>query len=1711
MSNSIRKAGRQSPGKRPVGIFVLGMHRSGTSLLTRILNLLGCALPGDLLGANESNPTGHWESLRAIEINDGLLYALGRSWDDVRKLPADWMQRPEAEVARLQIRAFLDREFSSANLWLLKDPRLCRLAPLWLEVAEELGVDIRVIIPVRHPSEVAYSLIRREGKASGQSQLLWFQYLMEAEEATRKKIRVLVHFEDVVSDWRAQTDRIATQLGLAWPVKLDEVAVRIDNLINPELVHSDAFDPDDGLTDRVTSAPPVTELYQQLRDARENKVWEVIERASVAIGHNTSLFWQAIDELAERAGRIGRRASALDAILAEKLAGGGAWLLNDVEIHTLLLETQRIVARLDETAPLTIELMRQVEAQRKEIGTAAASHSDDSRTILEKLEPSLPLLAEIVQQIELQRSDLATTTTVLACESRSLREKVEQTEPLIAELVRQMETQRTESTAQRALPIAHEQLLALTNKFEESRAVQVESVQSLLRLLEMARQGNLALDMENQALRLKIDGHATQVESLATQVRKASTTLTAREAALAEYREHAEALESKVADMARELEVQCNRVFELVNSRSWKLMAPLRLLRRFGSRRPAAPSRANDRMLKSLYVALPISVPTRLRLKSVVFRLLRPLIRNTDPYRRWQAHGISRAFPGAVINEPVRTDKADAVAAKNAKSRDIYIPLAHDAVLEKELRAKLIAFYLPQFHPIPENDEWWGRGFTEWTNVTKAAPQFDGHEQPHLPGELGFYDLRLPEVMARQIELARQYGVHGFCFHYYWFDGRRVLERPLDQFMGNPAFDFPFCICWANESWTRRWDGHDNDVLLGQEHTPESDLLFIKDIEPILRDPRYIRVGGRPLIIVYRPALLPDCAATVSRWRAHCRAVGIGEILLAMVQFDAEDPRPFGFDAAVEFPPHKLARNLPSINAALPSLNPDFAGYVIDYQDVVDRSKSWPVPDFDLFRGVFPGWDNEARKPQQGYMFAYSSPDRYRDWLGSAVDYSRQHPVHGESLVFVNAWNEWAEGAYLEPDRRYGYAYLQATRDALTQGCRPSQGADADPSASHRIVVVSHDAHPHGAQYLALYLCHELSRSLGWPVDAVLLGEGVLEDEFRRVATVHRLPCRGGSPTGMALAHKLMASGANIAIANTTASGMFVSDLKRAGFRVASLVHELPGVIESMALQKHAKCIAKDADLVVFAGAAVRDGFELFAPLEPDRVLIRPQGLYKRNRYQSASSIASVRVELRQRLGLRPDALIVLSVGYADLRKGADLFIDIGERLICQDARIHMVWLGHLDSGLESKLRSKIKASGFSEHFHFPGRDTDTDPYYAGSDLYALTSREDPFPSVIMEALDAAVPVVAFAGVGGFDALLDRAGGRLVPALKVEEYARECATLLSDEVPRRRLGHAGKAVVDAEFSFPEYVRGLLRHCGLAMPKVSVIVPNYNYARYLSDRLNSIVGQTLRPYEIIVLDDASTDDSLDVLRELQSSLPLPLRVVTSAANSGSVFRQWLKGVELAGGDYVWIAEADDLAEPTFLATVMEAFNRPNVAMSYCQSQQIDEDGTNLSNDYLDYVSDISKERWRQSYIADGAEELVNGLAVKNTVPNVSAVVFNREALYEALINCGDELYEFSVAGDWLVYLRLLEGGLLAYNPQSLNKHRRHRGSVTLGSAYAAHLREVLRMQKIARERYGAVTEETRAWEYANKLYRQFNLANADVPTLDSRTNLHKILN
>lgn len=404
------------------------------------------------------------------------------------------------------------------------------------------------------------------------------------------------------------------------------------------------------------------------------------------------------------------------------------------------------------------------------------------------------------------------------------------------------------------------------------------------------------------------------------------------------------------------------------------------------------------------------------------------------------------------------------------------------------LPVRPIAFYLPQYHPIAENDAWWGPGFTEWTNVVRGQPQFPGHEQPHLPADLGFYDLRVPEVREQQAELAREHGIFGFCYYYYWFGGRRLLERPLDDVVSMGSPEFPFCVCWANENWTRRWDGAEHEILVAQQHSPEDDEALIRTLLPVFADRRYIRVAGRPMFLVYRPAILPDAAATTRRWRDICRDAGTSEPYLVAVQsFGLGDPRPYGFDAAVEFPPHSI--HAAELTGRIARKNPDFTGHVYDYLDVAEHASNRPPKDYTLFRGVMPSWDNTARRRTSGHIYYGSTPSAYARWLTAAAAHAQDELPPDRRFVFINAWNEWGEGCHLEPDERHGHAYLRATRDVVRRTVEP------DPAPLVSVVVPTYNRADQVGEALSSVFEQTYEH-----IEIIVVNDGSTDDTIRTLA-----------------------------------------------------------------------------------------------------------------------------------------------------------------------------------------------------------------------------------------------------------------------------------------------------------------------------------------------------------------------------------------------------------------------------------------------------------------------------------------------------------------------------------------------------------------------------------------------------------------------------------
>ncbi len=357
-------------------------------------------------------------------------------------------------------------------------------------------------------------------------------------------------------------------------------------------------------------------------------------------------------------------------------------------------------------------------------------------------------------------------------------------------------------------------------------------------------------------------------------------------------------------------------------------------------------------------------------------------------------------------------------------------------------RIRAIAIHLPQFHPFSENDEWWGKGFTEWTNVTKAKPQFKEHYQPHLPADLGFYDLRLEESRTAQAKLAKEHGIYGFCFYHYWFNGKRLLNRPLDDMLASKKPDFPFMYCWANENWSRNWDGGFDKLLIEQKYSVEDDEEHMTYLcQHVFSDSRYIKVDGRPVFAVYKAELFPDARQTTAIWNKVAEQAGFPGIYLIRMEslHDRTDPGEIGFDAAAEFQPEwsNMPERLPAEKTMFERLtgkkdadHPYSIHRVFAYKSLVEKALQKKWPPYKLYPCVTPGWDNTARRQKNAVIFTGSTPELYGSWLHETIKKFKPYS-NEENFVFINAWNEWAEGNHLEPCQKWGTAYLEQTKLAV--------------------------------------------------------------------------------------------------------------------------------------------------------------------------------------------------------------------------------------------------------------------------------------------------------------------------------------------------------------------------------------------------------------------------------------------------------------------------------------------------------------------------------------------------------------------------------------------------------------------------------------------------------------------------------------------------------
>lgn len=362
-------------------------------------------------------------------------------------------------------------------------------------------------------------------------------------------------------------------------------------------------------------------------------------------------------------------------------------------------------------------------------------------------------------------------------------------------------------------------------------------------------------------------------------------------------------------------------------------------------------------------------------------------------------------------------------------NKNLFVPLTDAPFMRQKNDPKVFAYYLPQYHSIPENDHAHGKGFTEWTNAAACAPQFVGHYQPKIPYDIGFYNLLQPDVMARQVELAKMYGLYGFCFYYYWFSGKKVLEKPLENFL-HSKLDFKFHLCWANENWSKLWDGGNKEVILEQNLAEDDGEKFFADILPYIKDPRYEKIHNKPLLMIYRPALFEKKIFLhfLDTLNKLAQKEGFdGFLFMAANAFGFSAPKEWGMEGIIEFPPHCV--KCPPLDIPRLSRKPRYNVWNM-HRYIKDKKYCYPA-DYKLFKAAFPSWDNLPRKAYSGGGVFKTTPQDFEAWLTGIIDWTKQNNPQDEQYIYINAWNEWAEGAVLEPTTRYGYKALDIVKNCL--------------------------------------------------------------------------------------------------------------------------------------------------------------------------------------------------------------------------------------------------------------------------------------------------------------------------------------------------------------------------------------------------------------------------------------------------------------------------------------------------------------------------------------------------------------------------------------------------------------------------------------------------------------------------------------------------------
>lgn len=917
-----------------------------------------------------------------------------------------------------------------------------------------------------------------------------------------------------------------------------------------------------------------------------------------------------------------------------------------------------------------------------------------------------------------------------------------------------------------------------------------------------------------------------------------------------------------------------------------------------------------------------------------------------------------------------------------------------EAVPARAREVKTIAFYLPQFHPIPENDLWWGKGFTEWSNVTRGRQLFRGHDQPRVPTELGYYDLRLEDTQVAQAQLASEFGIHGFCYYYYWFDGKKLLNHPIEQMARSTKIDTGFCVCWANENWSRNWDGQNRHVLMEQTYTLDSNIALIRELIPMMKDPRWIRHNGKPVMMVYRISIIPNWLETAAAWREECRKAGLGEIHLCAVRFGLETlqggPQDHDLDSYVLFPPHEAERL--DLRDKVSNLHKDFNGQIFDYTAVVDgdlknfsAGYDWPV-----HRGAMLAWDNTARRLTDARVFHGATPFGFRRWIKGILEQERSHNPDGESLVFVNAWNEWAEGTYLEPDQRWGRSYLKAISSAF----------EAMPDTSAPVLPEGVAAVPRGTTAL---------ERIGNPeADGKMLAppawhEGVREQNpdwptILVCAHISGHHLFGGERSMLDVVQALAEQPVNVVV--TLPSGNNTAYIREICACTMG-IYAFPYPQWKDNRETYAWLTSTFADILALHAVDIvhANTIVLLEPLEAAMRMGRTRVIHSRE-------LISLDDPLRERIGLDVSAILsrvfersdwiignshatcqlfarqdrtlyvpnAVSAGEFEMsnkfghpikfgivssnipKKGVQDFVEVARRAAELAPRARFCIVGPMTEQVKI-WQQDVKEGKRPDNLIFSG--------YANSPQEAMTRFNvllnlshfaESFGRTVAEAMAAGRPVIAYEWGALSELVRHGENGFLVPYRDVDAVVQEVVRFCEDDSLILPMGEAGQSYVRENFDQANLRQALAeayekitgrsqrrgeegahpapstvaRSVGRAPERTTVVVPVYNAPAEVRDCLRSVIKHTdLLRNRLLVIDDGSPDPEVaPMLAEFEGQPGVT--ILRNEPNIGYT-KTINRGIREASGNDVVLLNSDTVVTPKWLEGLRAAaYSRPRVA-------------------------------------------------------------------------------------------------------------------------------------------------------------------------------------